>query len=563
MSCLSITEIEDIDVVITEVVEFDLSNKDKYLDLFDKQIKEGIIKKGTEFYDDNWIYIIGGIEHNILFPNHFEISKLSNIFGVSHFEFQLAYRSFLLFNTHKANSIPSFNYGIKKIVYNEQSKINLSAITLTKSFFEYIKVAEENSSDLEKIINDIDNIKQKEYGSAILPDFEDIFLFSDIINDIIQNKGLLYYKNYLLVIMWWKICSILPLRPSEFLRTKYDCIYQEEDNFYLQVRRSKGKKGMHISNISDIDDYYEDDTVRIDKSLFDLITSYRNILKIEFNYDECTELFPYAINKDTKMKNYSVSKRILNKDKITLKDMQKNINSFYNTVVNKDYGFKPILKYIKKDHNIDNYIDIICPNDARHIAIINLVLMGCDVLDVMKLAGHNKVNTAYSYFNHVKEFSKGYALGYMRSIRNNEKFKNSDINIKDIKDDEINKKDRLEDFNNMMAIVDNKKFERHKIDGGYCCYSSIETDKTFCFLYEGNHVLCKYFKADNENLAKNKLEETEKELDVNIKVLRDLIADMNGISKFHELYQTTSFQLAKNIKDIVYLNIEISKKGNE
>lgn len=44
--------------------------------------------------------------------------------------------------------------------------------------------------------------------------------------------------------------------------------------------------------------------------------------------------------------------------------------------------------------------------------------MGTDVLEVMHLAGHTNVNTAYGYFNHIKEFSKGYALGYAKSIAN-------------------------------------------------------------------------------------------------------------------------------------------------
>jgi len=562
MSCLSITELTDIDVIITETVEFDISNKDKYIDLFEENINKGIIKKGTKFHDDNWIINIGGEEYKIIFQNDFEISKLSKILGVSHFEFQLAYKSFLLFNLHRAKSLIPFNLEIKKIAYNKQSQIDSRSVSFVKSFFEYIKVAEENSDNLKKIISDLDNIEYKESGNATLPNFEDVFLFSDIINDIIENKGLLHYKDYLLVIMWWKICSVLPLRPSEFIRTKYNCIYQEEEKFYLEVRRSKGKKGLHISNISNVDDYYENDTVRIDYSLFNLIETYKKILKIEFSYDEDTELFPYVIIETSKRKKSASHKRTLNKNRTTATDLSKAINSFYNKVIKDDYVFDPIPKYIKKDPNIDNNIDIIAPNDARHIAIINLVLMGCDVLDVMNLAGHNDINTAYSYFNHVKEFSKGYALGYMKSVENKERFKNRDINVKE-NDDRINKKDRIEDFNYVMNIIDNKEFKPQKVDGGYCCYSSIETDKSVCYLYEGNHALCKYFKADNKDVLKNKLEEVEKELDVNIKLITDIIADMNGLPKFYELYQTTSFQLGKNIKDIVHLNIEILKGENK
>jgi len=552
MNSIAITQVNDLDIIVEEIVEFDNTKKQEYFKLFVQNIKNGIIKEGTNFNDKRWIIVIGGEEHSIIFPNDIELKILSEFFERNVSEFELAYRSFLLLNFNNANSILNFNKNIKRITKDcENIKFDRDIIGKIKSFINYIKISDKTLSLFENIF---DNIDDQEYSSRILPEFEDIFKMSDIINDIVENKNLLDYIDYLLVIMWWKICSILPLRPSEFLRTKFNCIYEKEGEFYSKVRRTRAKIGDRIRNISKVDEYYYEDTVNIDESLFNLIIEYQGILRDKFNYTENLELFPYEIIRNVGQRKYAhaADRREKNKNMIICNDLRGILNKFYKFIVESEYGFKTIPKYIKKEKDIE-YIEKTLPYDLRHIAIINLVLMGSDVLEVMHLAGHKEINTAYSYYSHVKEFSRGYALGYAKAIKSREKLKGK---IKDVNDTQeiIDQNNRKEEANYIFNIINGKKVEPKRVDGVYCHYSSIDMDKSFCFLYERNHSLCQYFVTDNKKVLESEIKKVEAELDTDIKVLKDLINDMNGIFKFNELYQTTSYRISKRIQELAVLN---------
>lgn len=254
-----------------------------------------------------------GQDGNIHFPNDIEFKKLSKLFGKGVSEFELAYRSFLLFILNNPSSMFAFNLNMKKIARDlENTKLDCASIGKIKYFIEYVKVSEEEFKFFEKLIDN--NDIQRERGERVLPEFEDVFKMSDIINDIVENKNLLDYKDYLLVIMFWKICSILPLRPSEFLRTKFNCVYEKDNKFYLDIRRSKGKAGDRIRNVSKIDEYYFEDTVNIDESLFNLIIEYQNILINEFNYTENEELFPFVLFRNIVVRKKRERYRIYRKD---------------------------------------------------------------------------------------------------------------------------------------------------------------------------------------------------------------------------------------------------------
>lgn len=558
MSSIVITELDDLeDIVVEERIEFNSLNEKEYLNLFNNKIKDGIIKMGTDFNDEKWQIITAWGDININFPNDIEFKKLSKLFGKSVSEFKLAYRSFLLVILNQPSSFRSFNESMKRMARDlENVKIDYDIIAKIKYFIQYLKVSEEDFKFFEKLLDN--NDIQREKGERFLPEFEDVFKMSDIINDIVENKNLLDYKDYLLVIMFWKICSILPLRPSEFVRTKFNCIYEKDNKFYLKIRRSKGKAGGRIRNVSKIDEYYFEDTVSIDESLFNLIIEYQSILINEFNYTENEELFPFVLIRNVGQRKTAyngANKREKNINRIVSDDLKRLFHNFYKDIVEKQYGFKTISKYIKKEKDIE-YIEKTLPYDLRHIAIINLVLMGTDVLEVMYLAGHRQVNTAYSYYNHIKEFSRGYAIGYANAIKSRERLK---ANIEDVYNEQeiIDKNNRKEEAKYILNIINGKKVEPKKVDGGYCHYSSVDTDKSFCFLYERNHSLCQYFVKDDKETLKYEIEKVEKQLDTDVKIIKDLINDMNGISKFNELYQTTSYRISQSIKDLAVLNSKL------
>lgn len=544
MSYVYIKELEDLDVEIEEKIEFDFSNQERYLTLFKKRVSEGIIKSDVKYEDSQWCIKIGGVEKNFIFPNDIEYKKMSKIFDREYKEFESAYKSFILYNINKYDSLRGFNYKMRKIFdANNLPEFDGRSAGLLKRFIEYIKIPYELATYFEKFISEHD----KESGERILPEFIDIFKMSDIINDIVDNKNIIDYKDYLLTIMWWKICSIVPLRPSEFVRMKFECNFKENNDYYLKVLRSKGKSKDRIKNVSKIDEYYYEDIIKTDESLFLLIEKYKQILEDVFFYTQRKELFPFVIVKEsTYYRKNSENNRKTNLDTITYKDLHINIHRFYLDVVDKEYGFKPISKYIKKEQN-ENFIEMLTPYDLRHIAIINLVLLGVDVLEVMYLAGHKDVNTTFNYYNHVKTFSRGYAIGYATAAKNK--------NINKMTEEHENM--RVGEFSRIMNKINNKKVKPKRVEGGYCHYNNIENDMSLCIKNEGNHSICKYYVADNMEYYKDQIKDVENRLDTDIKMLIELVKDMDGMCKFNELYQTTSASVSRNISKLAVLNSKV------
>lgn len=546
MSYIFISELDDLDVMIEEKIEFDLNDSKEYLKLFKENIDKGIIKSEVKFYDVKWIVIIGGVERSLIFPNNIEFKKMSKLFNRELKEFELAYRSYILLNIEKYSSLKGFNLKMKKIDgNNDDIKFDNRISGLFKGFIEYVKVPYERYELFEKFINE----DPRDYKERVLPEFIDIFKMADIIKDIVENKKIINYTDYLLTIMWWQICSIVPLRPSEFIRTVFNCNEQLGEKFYLKIFRSKAKSGEQIQNASKVEEYYEEDTVIIDKSLYDLIDEYKYILKTKFNYKYEKELFPFnIIGESSYYKINSKTNREINVDTLTYNDLKRNIDKFYNDVVDKEYGFIPISKYIKKEKD-EYFIEKLTPYDLRHIAIINLVLLGVDVLEVMYLAGHKEVNTTFNYYNHVKIFSKGYALGYAKMHNKDNIIRNVDKNISKRKDD----------FSRILNQINNITIEPKLVKGGYCHYHNIDKDLSLCLKYERNHSKCEYFVADSKEYYELEIHKVENKLDTDIKMLIELIKDMDGICKFNELYQTTSSSISRGIYKLATLNSNLIK----
>lgn len=563
MNNLKIEELNDGSIIITKNVKFNPENKEEYLKMFEDKTDKGIIKEGANFFDNTWTIVIGGEEYNIVFMKELQLKKSAKLFKITTAEFELGYRSFLLYNLHKPRLTTRFSHYFKSIIDGKElgKGTHYKTLYILDEFLDYMSIPEESMTYFETIL-------EEDYSDVIqtkpskIPSFETIFLITDIVNDICENKKLTDYKDHLLFIMWWKICSVLPLRPSEFLATDYSCVYEEEDKFYLKVYRSKGK--LHElelnANISRKDEYYKEDTVVIDESLFELIEEYQEILVKDFGYTEKIDLFPFDLVKNV-IDNTS-NARELNKNKIVTKDIISRIEAFYKYIISKEYGFETVYRYAKSKPDT-GYVENISAKDLRHIAIINLVLLGCDVLDTMRLSGHSQVNTAMGYYNHVKEFSKGAALGYMNAIKNRKKIKTKDMDINNSPSIQTRVNRKVEEFNRVLGIVNGTKPIFTPVDGGTCYYSLLATDKSFCMLYEGEHELCPYFVANNNKNIKEKLKKVEEEVDANIRILQDLIMDMDKISKFNELYQTTSFKLSKNIRDMIHLNNELLREETD
>ena len=77
--------------------------------------------------------------------------------------------------------------------------------------------------------------------SRDLPCYQSILLFDYIINDFIQRTNTQERARYYPVLIWWKISSVIPLRPGEVYQLPKDCIHEKNGKYYIHIERVKNK----------------------------------------------------------------------------------------------------------------------------------------------------------------------------------------------------------------------------------------------------------------------------------------------------------------------------------
>lgn len=373
------------------------------------------------------------------------------------------------------------------------------------------------SSSLKKFINffPIKNHKEllelcKNYGSKRikrqrdLPDFDDVIMFDFIVNDYFQNNPEEETLKYIPIIAWWLITNILPLRPSEFLMLRKDCLKEDSSTlnpYKIVVPRLKQKS-------SDI--YY--DSVDIDENAYKFLKKTINLID---NIDPESEyLFPTSLifkfgkHKSSPKKNTRINIR----DFGTLKE------SFYKEIVEEKYG-KYNLEKIKS-------------GDTRHFAIINMALQGFNMLSIARMAGHDDLNTQSNYYSHAEHFAQSYVYKLAQfKIENNINLK-MNSSITGWKRYVYEKGKIYSDFENQENIMG-------KIDFGFCIESKLEFPKN-CI------ENCKYCDKFIFSPAIN-------EIDAGIQWLTDSSTELeNKIRESLELMQDLSKSLASQFKPSNY-----------
>ena len=98
-----------------------------------------------------------------------------------------------------------------------------------------------------------------------IPDYTSILRFDYIIENYINTKDNEFFRFHPIV-LWWKICSKIPIRPSEFLILKKESFYELKGKYYIIVKRSKPhgfiNRALKIRKIQ---------TYRINKEIYDLV----------------------------------------------------------------------------------------------------------------------------------------------------------------------------------------------------------------------------------------------------------------------------------------------------
>lgn len=249
--------------------------------------------------------------------------------------------------------------------------------------------------------------------SRKLPCYHSILLFDSVIDDFINRTGVEEKARYYPVLIWWKISSVIPLRPGEVYQLPKDCIYEKNGKYYIHIERVKKQFQRKKYSSPIIKDF------EIRPNIYQMIKDYIEYVDKIYDAGGTGYLFSIKILKETaglKSKDEDV-------ERLTHITMQTIYKHFQKEIIEQEYGYHMVPLGQKKD---ENDIEEIKMGDVRHLAIINLMMMGYNPLYIMELAGHHKLNTQMGYYNHVDTFAtaKSHVLKeMMKKAENNLDFR--------------------------------------------------------------------------------------------------------------------------------------------
>ena len=392
---------------------------------------------------------------------------------------------------------------------------------------------------------------EKKGNIRVLPDFKSIFAFGVVMQDFIENATQDDFIKYGVVALWWEICNRVPLRPTEFALLPRECTFKEGDNYYLRLRRNKGKGPSSMKKIIDkngVINTYEDDVIRISENLFNIIDKYKK-LTYEINPQKDEK---YLFSKKIYEEKILVRdlKKEINKERFTSYNLRNTIYSFYEEIVVGRYKKQVCTKNEKKvdyegkknnkkyKEKYKNHIEMLVPYDLRHVAIINLIMMGCEPLTVMKMAGHQSIKTTKGYYDHIEEYGKSYIQTYSKYLKGL-RYNKADV-LSDIEEVKLDNIIEIKMNNSALATwksLGDDKLETIKykeVDGGRCKYQG--KDFSPCYAVGVVHARCPYFIADsNIDIIKEFYTETNGVMSV-IETIKYLVENHSNIVDFSEKY---------------------------
>ena len=259
-------------------------------------------------------------------------------------------------------------------------------------FLEYglDKISESNKEIYSQYLGQIkiiDNYLKLKINVRKLSSGKNIYHFANYVDLFFNDKSAdedlkLYYAP---VFLWWKITTIIPMRPSEFCTgIKRDCLVLENGNYYLNIKRIKFKPSVNYKRLPTFN------KIMINKEIYDIVRSYMNITE---KYGESKTLISYrallAFREKLSQKyklSYEISSNAVKTDLDAFSStiFTKLLKSFHNNIIKGYFNDEVMIENIK-------------PGDTRHIAFTSLVLQGYSPVDIAILGGHNTLKTLDSY----------------------------------------------------------------------------------------------------------------------------------------------------------------------
>jgi len=306
----------------------------------------------------------------------FALLQISSEFTIHHTQTVVASIKEAIFISKgfSLEALPELEEYINQFGYSKRNNIAL----YTVRFLHFI-----NHTNAAEFIEKCTPLYQYVQRNRKLPKYEYILLFDDVITDFENTCNEHEHAKYYPVLLWWKITTIIPLRPSEFLLLKKNCITKKQDNSYwITVPREKRK----YESYSDID---IENTLQINQTIYELVKTYQDMLPNDYKPNYLMSYETYYKYLDLKRDTYKRDRNVL-----LLSQFQTLLDDFYKKIVQGKYDYSEV--------------EQVSPGDTRHFAFCNMMLQGFNMLSIAKMGGHRRLRTQQNYWGHIEYFAESW-----------------------------------------------------------------------------------------------------------------------------------------------------------
>ncbi|MGE7024460.1 hypothetical protein [Solibacillus cecembensis] len=418
------------------------------------------------------------------------------------------------------------------------------------SYYEEIDYENQYTIELLRLLNNLKAVS----NSRPIPPGTHILRFSIILEDFFKtcNKDDKRYIRYFPIILWWKITTVIPLRPFEFCAIVPDCLAYEESKCYLKLPRlkmtNKEKKYRQKKQIVD--------KIRIPRDIELLILEYQSLVKQIDKSDRLTLISREIYEKTNNGGSHNLKR---SKAAFLTPDLGTLINSFYGEIVEKVYQLTstPLVKEKDKSFLTQELqkADLfrVRSIDTRHIAFINMLAQGWSKPEIARFGGHRVLETQAGYQNHreywieieTKKMMEKFNLG----LQTNYSTSNERSGIKDNHSLSM----RLDSaFKKKFVLKPPSTNTKEKLKLGICT-DPIQRCKSHC-------LYCNYWRISSEEfeLKREQLLDFINECDNNIHELLAFLKDLNRFVFHGELNPDIASKILSSQKQI---NDELYKRA--
>lgn len=214
---------------------------------------------------------------------------------------------------------------------------------------------------------------EERYGAAAWKDhcprglssFEDYLVFDRKQREYWERAGTEEKTEYFPVWFWWNLTAVLPLRPTEYLLTPWECLEVENGRYVLLVRRTLQKKAGH-------------------KYRYHIETDY-GVYRYQVPEKLATEIFSYKEKTASRRKPgdwaLCLPGRCVGKGHMEYAQLKGCLDSFLNEIGRPELSIRL--------------------GDTRHLAMASLILSGGSPEICRELAGHEDINVSSNYYSNI------------------------------------------------------------------------------------------------------------------------------------------------------------------